>query len=216
LQKRSAMLRAELDPFYTRYAESDNADVIVRCRRAGDADYIFVINDRRERGDYVGQHGKVMERGVPSRARVTVRRAGGVIYDPLKHEEVQAERGPSGSSFNVALGPGEGRLYMIVPSRIGAFEITAPATVRRKNSLHVALRLRDQNSKAVEGVPPVKLDIVDPEGRLAEFSGHYAAAKGELGVVLDIAGNDVPGEWLIRATELASGMRAETRFTVGP
>lgn len=216
LQKRSAMLRAELDPFYTRYAESDNADVIVRCRRAGDADYIFVINDRRERGDYVGQHGKVMERGVPSRARVTVRRAGGVIYDPLKHEEVQAERGPSGSSFNVALGPGEGRLYMIVPSRIGAFEITAPATVRRKNSLHVALRLRDQNSKAVEGVLPVKLDIVDPEGRLAEFSGHYAAAKGELGVVLDIAGNDVPGEWLIRATELASGMRAETRFTVGP
>jgi hypothetical protein len=48
-------------------ATCDNPEIIVRTRRFGDALYVFVVNDQREFGSYVGQHGLVMENGLPSR-----------------------------------------------------------------------------------------------------------------------------------------------------
>ncbi len=60
----AAALRAALDAKYTRHVDSSNPDVVVRCRHAGASDYVFVVNDQREFGTYIGQaawhgHGKM-------------------------------------------------------------------------------------------------------------------------------------------------------------
>ena len=70
---------------------------MTRCRRYGTTDYLFAINDRREFGDYVGQHGLVMENGLPSEAVLTVRRPGGTVYDLVDHRVVPATTGERGS-----------------------------------------------------------------------------------------------------------------------
>lgn len=216
LQARAAALRAELDPFYARFADSDNPDAVVRCRRAGDADYVFAINDRRDFGDYVGQHGKVMERGLPCKAKVMVRRPGAVVYDMLAHEEVKTVQAAGGLSFDVALAPGEGRVYLLVPRRIASVTIDATAEVRRKDRAEIRVRVTDASGRCPEAIVPLRLDIRDAGGRASEFSGHYGAANGEARVALDIAPNDAPGPWSIRVTELASGRSTEARLNVAP
>lgn len=216
LQARAARLRGELDPFYTRFAESDNPDVVVRCRSAGESDYVFAINDRREFGDYVGQHGKVMERGLPCRARLTVRRPGVIAYDLLAHQEVKTTQTASGLSFDATLGPGEGRVYLLVPRRIAKLTIATAPTVRRNGRAEITIRVSDEGGRSPQAIVPLRLDIRDGNGRAAEFSGHYGALNGEARVALDIGPNDTTGTWSIRAAELASGRSAEACFNVDP
>ena len=52
---------------------------------------------------------------------------------------------------------------------------------------------------------PVHVEITDPAGRVAEWSGYHAAADGQLNLQFDVARNDAPGVWQIRVRELASG-----------
>jgi hypothetical protein len=79
----AATLRAGLEAKYARYVDSANPEVVTRVRATGESDYVFVVNDRREFGTYVGQHGLVMEHGQPAESQVSVRRAGGQVYYAL-------------------------------------------------------------------------------------------------------------------------------------
>ncbi len=72
----AAQLRTDLKPVYDWPADSSDPDVLVYRRTHKDTDYVFAVNDRREYGDYVGHHRKVMERGVACAAELTVRRPG--------------------------------------------------------------------------------------------------------------------------------------------
>lgn len=215
LQRRAAVLREELDPFYVRFAESDNPDVVLRCRRAGEGDYIFAINDRRGFGDYVGHHGKVMERGLPAKARVTVRRAGAIAYDLLSRGEVATATAGGGVSFDVSLGPGEGRVFLMLPRRIEAVRVEVKPTVSLGGRAAIRAVVTGGGGVSAGAVIPLRLEIVDARGRPAEFSGHYAAMEGEARVTLDIAPNDVVGAWTVKATELASGRSGSAEFVVG-
>ncbi len=213
LQSLAAGLRRELDPFYTRYAESTNPDVIVRLRRHGDADYAFVVNDHRAYGDYVGHHGLVMEKGLPSTAELRLRRRVGGLYDLVAGAPAPFRRTPDGAAFDVAPGPGEGKVYLLLDRPIEAVAVTATPRSRLGGRVQVEVAVRDSLGP-VGAVVPVRLDVLDPEGRQAEFSGWYGARDGRLSVRLDLAANDRPGRWTVRARELASGRTGESTFTV--
>lgn len=214
LQEKAAELRRELDAFYRRYADSSNPDVVVRSRQRGSADYIFAVNDRRTFGEYVGHHGLVMEKGLPANARLSVDRRSGRVYDLLRHEQVAVERTADGLSFDVELGPGGGSVYMIVEQEIADVRIEAPGKVRRGKGAKVEARIVDGAGKPIAAVIPVEVEIFDGEGKPAEFSGYYGASDGELSLELDIAENDLPGDWTIRLTELASGRSVERKLKV--
>ena len=63
-------------------------------------------------------------------------------------------------------------------------------------------------------IVPVRIEVLDPRDRLAEFSGYYGATAGRLTLECNLATNDEPGCWRIRAQELASGLTAEHRLSV--
>lgn len=214
LQEKAAALRRELDAFYRRYADSSNPDVVVRTRQRGSADYVFAVNDSRTFGEYVGHHGLVMEKGLPASARLSVDRRSGRVYDLLHHQEVTTETTADGLSFDVELGPGGGSVYMIVEQEIAEVKVEAPGKVRRGKRAKVEVRVVDGSGKAIAAVIPVEVEILDGEGKPAEFSGYYGASDGELSLELDIAENDLPGDWTIRLTELASGRSAERKLKV--
>ncbi len=217
LLARAAALRRELDPFYQPYGHSGDPEAVIRFRRYKETDYLFVINDKRTYGDYVGHHRKVMEKGLPNRTTVTIRRAAAVAYDLLAHREVGVRRVDGGLALDAELAPGGGRLFMITPRPIRAVVCRAAAPrVARGNAQTMAVQVDDDRGKPVAAVVPVRLEVRDPTGEAAEFSGYYGAADGVLRVKLDIAPNDRTGAWSVRATELASGRQAETRFTVTP
>lgn len=217
LQKTAAKLRKELDPRYRRYGESTNPDVVIRFRRYGSTDYLFVINDRREYGSYVGHHGLVMENGLPSDARIVVHRPAGFVYDLVRRRQVKATAAKGSLEILTHLGPCEGRVYMITDRAIADVRVDAPPTARLGEVLTLRVRVVDDQGKPLDAVVPVRVDIYDPSGRAAEFSGYYGARDGQLQIRLELAKNDEPGLWRVHVEELASGQVANAYVRVtGP
>ena len=78
----AAELRATVLKTFRPYAESSRGDILVHARTAADGtDYLFVINDRRTAGDYVGQYGRIFEKGLPNEGNVAVRRTATRVTD---------------------------------------------------------------------------------------------------------------------------------------
>ena len=200
-------LRLQLDKKYLHPADADNADVIVQRRRSGESDYLFAINDKREFGSYVGQHGLVMEQGLPSRTDVTLQRPGvSFVYDLRRGRSIEVKNAKGSISWNVNLAPCDGGLFLITPRPISDVQIRAAESVNIGESLSVSMAINDNQQKPISAVIPLRIDVTDPDGRLAEPSGYYAATDGEYQFTMDMAPNDVPGVWTIRVEEGASGL----------
>jgi len=214
LQARAEGLRTQLDPRYRRAVDTSEPDVIPYLRKSGQTDYVFVVNDRREYGQYVGQHGLVMENGLPAEAVVAVQRDGGAVYDLVNSRPVETIVVDGRLEFRTALGPCDGGLYMVCPQAIANLHVETPDQVSPGAQTRCVVRVVDAQNKAVGAVVPVEIRVRDPAGRLAEFSGAYGAVNGGLELVLDIAANDPFGVWQVQARELASGRSADGYFRV--
>ncbi len=208
LQALAAQLRKQLDPRYDRYADASSPDVIPYVRRYGDTDYVFVVNDRRQYGQYVGHHGLVMENGLPSDAVISIARPGGFVYDLVESRQMPVRQQAGKLSINVHLGPCDGRMFMISSRPIEGLRIKAPEQVERGGRATCRIQVIGADAQPLNAVVPVELNVRDSEGRLAESSGFYGAADGKVEIALDIAPNDPVGIWQIEARELASGRKA--------
>jgi len=193
---------------YTRYADSSNPEIIPYRRRYKETDYVFVVNDRREYGNYVGQHGIVMENGLPSDGVLSVNRKAGFVYDLVEGRSVAARQAGGKLAMDVRLGPCDGRLYMISPRPIDRVKIQAPEAIDRGGRATCLIEVLGPDGKPLGAVVPLEVNILDAEGHPAEFSGYYGAADGKASITLDIASNDPPGVWQIAVRELASGRTA--------
>ncbi|HEV7401994.1 MAG TPA: LamG-like jellyroll fold domain-containing protein [Chthoniobacteraceae bacterium] len=212
----TAEFRRALDARYARAVDCTNPEIITRRRTAGDGDCVFVVNDHREFGTYVGQHGLVMENGLPSRGEITLNRPTGHVYDLVAGREIPAELRENKLHWTAGLAPGDGRAYLVAPQPIAQVKITAPETAALDAQVPVAVEIADPAGQPVPAVIPVQLEITDPAGRPAEFSGYHAAEAGRLDLRLQIAPNDAPGLWQIHARELASGQEASVYLRVTP
>jgi len=210
----AARLRAKLDAAYRRYAESSTPNVITRVRNYGSTDYLFAVNDLREFGNYVGHHGLVMENGLPTDAELSIRRGRAHVYDLLSHREVTARSGKDFTTIPESFGPCEGRVYMVTDRAIDEVRISAPETVAPGESAVIEVTIVGDDDRPMDAVVPVKIDLIDPTGRTAEFSGHYGAKDGTVALTATIAPNDVPGLWRIHVRELASGLTADAYMRV--
>lgn len=213
----AADLRKQLDARYPRPLDSSNPDVIPYRRQHGVGQYVFVVNDRREYGQYVGQHGLVMENGLPSEATLSLRTEGTMVYDLVDSRPVPARREGDRLLWDVHLGPGDGGLFLVIPKPIHTATLACPDLVDRGAKAVCQLKIVDAEGKPIQAVVPVQWTIRDAETRVAEHSGYHAAVGGELAVTIDIATNDPPGVWQVEARELASGRTAIREFRVrGP
>ncbi len=208
LVARAAELRTKLDPRYDRYVDTTDADMIPYRRRDKQTDYVFLVNDRREFGTYVGQHGKVMEIGLPTEATLSVKRPSGTVYDLVTGRRLGAKQEGRQLRLDLMLGPCDGRLLMITPEPIGEMRLTAPRRVRRGDSATCRVEILSTQGKPVEAVVPVEVRIRDPEGRQAEYSGFYGAKDGTLSIPFDVAPNDRHGTWQVDVRDLATGHEA--------
>jgi len=214
LLDRAAKLRAALAPRYTRTLESSNPEVVTYRRRACATDYVFAINDRREFGQYVGQHGLVMENGLPSDTVLTLDRNQGAVYDLVRHERIDTQLNDGKLAIPARLGPCEGRLFMVAPAPIEGIRVSTPSSVARGATCSIAIDVIDADGKPVDAVCPIEVEILDAEGRPAEFSGYYGAVAGRQTIAITLAPNDTPGTWTVSARELASGRSASVHLRV--
>ena len=214
LQDKASQLRRQLDGRYRRYGDSSTPDVIVRFRQSGTTDYLFAVNDKRTFGTYVGHHGKVMEKGLPTSATLSVARQGGYVYDLVSHQAVPAKGSKGALSLEASFAPGAGRLFMIADRKIADLRLQAPTTCQLGEKLELKIAVVDDDGKPLGAVVPIHVEVLDPQGRPAESTGYYGAQGGQLSIALDLASNDLPGQWAVRACELASGLTSRSDVTV--
>ena len=216
LQAKAKTLRQELDSRYRRHGDSTNPDVVVRLRQSGDADYLFAINDARTFGNYVGHHGRVMEEGLPADAVLSVKRPQANVYDLVDGQAVAATHASGQTDFKAHFGPGDGRVFLVTNQKIADVRVDAPTQAHLGSQVRLNASVLDQSGKPVKAVIPVKVEILDPQNKAAEFSGFYGAKGGRLAIAADLASNDPAGQWTIRVTELASGLTGERKVNVKP
>jgi len=215
LLARAGKLRAALANRYDRYAKSSNPEILAYRRQFGDADYIFLVNDRREYGRYVGQHGLVMENGLPAETRITLNRPSGVAYDLVNHSPVDFRRENGRLAADFHLGPCDGRIVMVVPTAIARVKIGVPKSARRGDAITATVEVIDAAGKPIDAAVPLEVTIEDPAGRPAEWSGPWTATWGEAAIPIQLAPNDAEGVWQVRVRELASGRTGTATFRVG-
>lgn len=190
-------------------AMCDNPEIIVRTRKFGDATYVFVVNDKREFGSYVGQHGLVMENGVPSSGVVSLKAESANVYELTGTQFIVPKRSADGvMSWPVDLGPCDGRIFMVLPKPLLGLKLEVPENAVVGNSAKIAVSITTTQEAPTKAVIPVRVDIRDASGKAAEGSGFYAAENGIVEIKLDLAPNEDPGTWEVRVKELASGMEA--------
>ena len=200
---------------YIKYLGSSNSQVITYRRRFAETDYIFLVNDNREYGKYMGHHGLVMENGLPSESRITVNRKSGFAYDLITHQPVQFRKENGRLVTDVMMGPCDGRLIMVTSRAIDHLTVNIPDKAVRGDQKNIDIEVRDIQEKTIDAIIPVEVQIRDSEGRILEKSGYWAAINGKLNIVIDIAPNDYEGIWQIRVKELASGKSVDAYFRVG-
>jgi hypothetical protein len=211
---RAAALRTELDPFFPRFADSSNPEVIVRVRQYNSTDYLFAVNDHRIFGDYIGHHGLVMEKGLPVTATLTLARDNGHVYDLVAGTPVPATA--AGGRLQIArdFPPAGGLLLMVTPQPIAAVRIGLPAKAAPGSIAELMIAVVDPDDRVIDAMVPVRVSITAADGIEAEKSGWYGVGPQGLALTLDLARNDPPGEWRITVKELASGRSATATLNV--
>lgn len=194
-----------------RYELSSPAGDVILSSRLGNGDRaIFVVNDARRAGEYVGQYGKVLDSGIPQTVRLDF--APGMLNGTQAVYDVLARRRIDPAKAELFLPAGGGRLLYVAESAITGVELSADPAVKRGESNLLKLRLKSE--AGLRGTQAVELEIRDSRGRRDARSGCYAPVDGKLELPLPIAFNDASGYWQVTVRDLIAGFTAETAFEV--
>lgn len=193
----------------------DHPDVILHATSNGEAMCLFVINDHREAGTYVGQHGLVKERGLPAIAALNLGSESVNVYDLTRGQFVLPKREDAGLTVPLRLSPGEGRVFLISPAPLLDLTLDLPETATCGNVAEVVVKVTSSGGKPMPAAIPVMVSIRDADGAAAEWDGPNVVVDGTLTLRLELARNETPGTWEVRVRELASGIETVKWMRVG-
>jgi len=212
LQKIGAAIRAELDEVYQGGLSTDNLDIVVRRRSYDGADYLFVINDKRGYGDYVGQWRMVMEKGLPNQASVVVDRDSGAAYDLVAHREIPFKSTGGKTCFNLKFATNDGALILLLGKPIAAIIAETPRQIRLGQQFKAVITLLDTDNKPARALLPVRAALVSAAGEELDGSGYFCAKEGRLEINFTPSRNDSPGDLTFKAQCLSSGRIVEKKL----
>ncbi|MDO5580912.1 MAG: hypothetical protein Q4G69_07235 [Planctomycetia bacterium] len=213
MNAQASALREKLAPHYTPRADSSTPELITFSRRWHDVDYLFVINDHRTYGDYVGQWKMTMEKGLPQEGSITLAdpdRKIGAVYELSRGEKLSFARTENGS-VRVGLNykTNDGRLLMFLQKPIGSLSLKVPETVQKGESVSIKLRVFDSDGKPVRALLPVEIRMFDSEGKELDGAGFACAEAGVCSLKIATNLNDPDGKYRITAKDRASGLTVE-------
>lgn len=196
------------------YADSDSNEVFLNVLNNGEAKYIFAVNDKRTFGNYVGQFNAIMEKGLPLKTRLSLQSSKGTVYDLTASREVKTELKDNTINFDIELEPAGGKIYMLTPEPLANVKIELPKTVKLSEKAKIKISFVNSKDKPIPAAFPLKVQILDSEGKESEYSGYYSTKNGIFELNMNIASNDICGKWQIKVDDLASGKSEATYIEV--
>ena len=214
LQATAKEIRDKLEGYYKPYSDADNMDLITRVRTYKNADYLFVINDKREYGDYFGPWKRTMEKGLPNSGVVTLRRKAktAAVYDLVAHKKVNFKEIKDGILIPQVFESNGGRLLLVLEKDLKDVGVTAKSNGKVKSEVSLDIDVYDSKGKPIEGLIPIDITITTPCGKVLDGSGAACAVDGKFKYTF--VTNEEPGKWQATVTELASGKATTVKFTL--
>jgi len=205
-----------LDDRIKRWADCDSPSVVLSVLEDGADKYLFAINNLRRTGDYMMPWGRVLDDGVSQTAVLSVPDDDCVIYDALDQRLVKGEARDGRLSWRLALGPGEGRIFVVRPKAIARITINVPETVKKGDEVKVSIAVEDKGGEIATGLIPLRVTLTDSQGTPSDYSDYYLAQKGRATVTLPIATNEPSGDWSVTVRELFGGVKERAFLRVLP
>lgn len=210
-------LREKLAPLYTPRADSDSPELITFSRKWNDVDYLFVVNDRRTFGDYVGQWKMTMEKGLPFDGSVTMadpERKIGAVYELSRGAAVPFTRTESGAvKVDLSFETNDGRLLAFLEKPIRSLALDVPEMVATGEPLSVSFHVLDVEGAPIQALLPVEIHVFDSNGRELDGAGYAAAEGGICSLEILTNLNDADGPYRVTAKDRASGLTVEKTVT---
>ena len=111
------------------------------------------------------------------------------------------------------MGPGQCRMYSLLPYRVRAVKVDADAEVAAPGGLvRYTVHVRTRGGKAGRHV--FRVEVGGPDGAKAFYGTQMAADAGSGSAAFRLALNDSPGTWRIKATDIATGTSGVAEFKV--
>ena len=195
---------------YAPKADSSSPEIVVYSRVWRGTTYVFAVNDRRTFGDYVGQWGLTMEKGIPFSGSVTLadpERKVGAVYELSRGGEVPFARRADGRvEVPISYETNDGRLLMFLGRRIAAVNANAANSQGR---ISVTMSVLDERGAPVPARLPVEVRIFDAAGAELDGAGFACAEGGVCTMTVPTNLNDAPGEYRVVCRDRASGISRE-------
>ena len=215
LQQLGRQIAEALGSQYQSRFKASNQDVVLRTRQAGAGEYLFMLNDKRTFGDYIGQWKRVMEKGLPNAAHIALKTDAKTIYDAIEHKAVPFKRNGDYAEFDAEFPPAGGKMLVMLPAAIAGvrMELSAPE-VPRGGEYQLAASVLDADNKVIDALLPVEVTITDAQGKRLPGSGFYAMQNGRLVIREHAATNMLPGKIRVNVLCQSSGKTATAEFEV--
>ena len=123
---REKLLRLNVHP----HADSGSPELLTWVREADRAaECLFVVNDRRGAGDYVGQWGLVHEKGLPNAGQVAIARKAGAVYDLVRHQPaVHSVDADGWTSIPVSFPTTGGAMFLVADRPLSPLSVSVKKT----------------------------------------------------------------------------------------
>ncbi|MBO5724116.1 MAG: hypothetical protein J6S58_04740, partial [Lentisphaeria bacterium] len=215
LQKIGMDIRKAVAGCYTPFVQTSDPDIVTWVRSSGDADYLFMVNDKRTFGDYLGVYKLILEKTVPTEGTVTFRRKAGAIYDLRYHREVPFKVQNSSTVLKESFTEKDiGKVYLVLPEKIGKVALTLPGSVKKGTAFTLRSSVSYVSGKTVKTVHPIQITVKDSAGVLTEDTTSAALVNGSYTQKVTIPLNAKTGAWSITVQDLASGKSITKKITV--
>lgn len=185
-----------LEKHHTPEWSSSSNDLIVHTR----GNYVFVINDKRTYGDYVGPWKMMAEKALPVKGKITVRKKAGAVYDLVERKMVPFKSANGVTELPVNFSGAGGKLFLLLPEKLPAPGLNVSAD---------GLIIADTDCKETI---PVRLEVRDPQGKITDDTHYAAAIAGKFQYQLQIPRNSINGSWQISFTVLPSGKTVSAKW----
>ncbi len=194
---------------YAPKADSSSPEIVTYSRAWGGTPYVFAVNDKRTFGDYVGQWGLTMEKGLPFAGEVTLADPEGrinAVYELSRGGEVKFSRRDRRVAVPLSYDTNDGRLLLFLPQKIASVEAEA---TNAGDVLSVTMTVRDAAGEPVKALLPVEIHVYDAEGRELDGAGYACAKDGVCKLTVRTNINDAPGGYRVVCRDRASGLACE-------
>ena len=196
---------------YAPKADSSSADIVTYSRAWRGTPYVFAINDTRTFGDYVGQWGLTMEKGLPFAGEATLADPEGkigAVYELSRGGEVKfTRRTDRRVAVHLDYDTNDGRILLFLPRKIAAVEAEVTKT---EDALAITMTVRDAAGEPAPALLPVEIRVFDAAGRELDGAGYACAKDGVCRLSVRTNLNDAPGAYKVVCRDRASGLACES------